>query len=225
MSKILDNITDSYMTVSDDNHKMTDETLNKLREREEKYRTLFETMTLGVVYQDASGRITSANPAAQKILGLTLDQMQGRKSIDPRWKAVHEDGSDFPGDTHPAMVALKTGKPVRNVIMGVYNPPLNDHCWINITAMPLFREGEKTPFQVYATFEDITQQKKSQEEINLLRTILPICASCKNIRDDKGYWRKVEEYINEHTGIDFTHGICPKCVEKLYPQIKKEDSE
>src|SRR5512137_2426730 len=75
-----------------------------LRENEEKYRTLFETMVQGVVYQDAEGRITSANPAAERILGLALDQMQGRTSLDPRWKAIHADGSDFPGETHPAMV-------------------------------------------------------------------------------------------------------------------------
>ncbi len=86
---------------------------------------LFNTMLLGVVYQDATGHVIDANPAAQKILGLTLDQMQGRTSADPRWKAIHEDGSDFPGETHPAMLALETGQPVYNVVMGVFNPPLN----------------------------------------------------------------------------------------------------
>jgi PAS domain S-box-containing protein len=93
-----------------------------LKESEAKHRTLFETMAQGVVHQNAEGYIFSANPAAERILGLTLDQMQGRTSMDPRWKAINEDGSDFPGDTHPAMVALKTGKEVRNVIMGVFHP-------------------------------------------------------------------------------------------------------
>ncbi len=81
-----------------------------LRKSEEKYRTLFETMAQGVVYQAADGRIISANPAAERILGLSLKQMQGRSSMDPRWRAMREDGSDFPGDRHPAMEALRTGK-------------------------------------------------------------------------------------------------------------------
>ena len=72
--------------------------------------SLFEAITLGVVYQAADGRITAANPAAERILGVTLDQMQGRTAIDPRWRAVREDGTDLPGEQHPAMVALAIAK-------------------------------------------------------------------------------------------------------------------
>ena len=136
-----------------------------LRESEEKHRFLFETMVQGVVYQNADGYITSANPEAQKLLGLTLDQMQGRTSMDPRWKAIHEDGSDFPGDTHPSMVALQTGNEVRNVIMGVYHPQENKHRWININAIPQFKSGKKKPFQVYTTFEDINERKKAEKAL------------------------------------------------------------
>ena len=79
-------------------------------------------MTLGVVFQDKDGRIISANHAAGKILGLSEDQMLGRTSMDPRRHAIHEDGSEFHGDTHPAMVALRSGKKVENVVMGVFHP-------------------------------------------------------------------------------------------------------
>jgi len=136
-----------------------------LRESEEKHRTLFETMVQGVVYQAADGAITSANPAAERILGLTLDQMQGRTSVDPRWRAVHEDGSDFPGETHASMVALKTGKEVRNVVMGVFNPQYDEYRWIDVNAVPQFRPGENTPYQVYTTFDDITERKRAEEEL------------------------------------------------------------
>ena len=136
-----------------------------IRESEEKHRTLFETMVQGVVYQNADGYIFSANQAAERILGLTLDQMQGRTSMDPRWKAIHEDGSDFPGDTHPSMVALATGKEVRDVVMGVFNPELEDHTWININAVPQFRQGETAPYQAYTIFEDITERKQSEDEM------------------------------------------------------------
>ena len=93
-----------------------------LRESEEKYRTLFDTMAQGVVYQDKNGEIISANHSAEEILGLTIDQMAGKTSNDPNWKSIHEDGTEFKGETHPAMVALKTGKKVKNVIMGVFDP-------------------------------------------------------------------------------------------------------
>ena len=136
-----------------------------LRVSEEKHRVLFETMAQGVVYQDSNGRIISANPAAERILGLTIDQMQGRTSTDPRWKAIHEDGSDFPGETHPSMVALKTGKEVRNVVMGVFNPSSEEYRWININAVPQFKLGETKPFQAYTTFDDITERKRMEEEI------------------------------------------------------------
>ena len=116
-----------------------------LRESEEKYRTLFETMAQGVVYQNRNGEITSANPAAHRILGLSLDQMQGRTSFDPRWQAISEDGSDFPGETHPAMIALETGVEVRNTLMGVFHPDKEDYVWININAVPQFELGKKTP--------------------------------------------------------------------------------
>lgn len=141
-----------------------------LKWSEEKHRTLFETMAQGVVYQDAEGKIISANPAAERILGMTIDQMMGRRSVDPGWKAIHEDGSEFPGETHPSMVALKTGKLVMNAVMGVFHPKANENRWININAIPLFRPDEKQPFKVYTTFDDITERKKTDEEItNLAR--------------------------------------------------------
>lgn len=142
-----------------------------LKQSEEKYRTLFETMTQGVVYQDANGKIISANPAAERLLGLTLDQMQARTSTDPRWRSIHEDGSPFPGETHPAMVALRTGEEVRNVVMGVFDPKENRYRWININAAPQFRPGEGRPYQVYATFDDITERKRAKELSDALNSI------------------------------------------------------
>ena len=130
---------------------------------EEKYRNLFETMPTGVVYQDLQGKIISANPAAERILGLTFDQMKGRTSIDNRWRSIHEDGSDFAGEDHPSMVALKTGKEVMDMVMGVFNADDEEYRWINIHAVPQFRAGEDKPYQVYTIFEDITERKKFEE--------------------------------------------------------------
>ena len=60
-----------------------------------------------------------------------------------------------------------------------------------------------------------------QEAVNNIRTLrgmLPICASCKKIRDDKGYWTQIESYVSQHTEAEFSHGICPECAKKLYPE-------
>jgi len=58
--------------------------------------------------------------------------------------------------------------------------------------------------------------EKAAKEIELLQDILPICANCKDIRDDKGYWHRVEDYISSHSDLKFTHGICNKCADQLY---------
>jgi len=67
----------------------------------------------------------------------------------------------------------------------------------------------------------IAQLKESLENIKTLKCLLPICSSCKKIRDDEGYWHQVEIYFHTHSGADFTHGICPDCVGKLYPNFCK----
>jgi len=139
-----------------------------LRENEEQYRVLFEKMAQGLVKQDAAGRIINANSAAERILGLSLDQMQGRTSVDPRWRAVHQDGTDFSGETHPAMVALKTGKEVRDVVMGVFNPAKEAYSWIMINAVPQFHPGQERPYQVFTIFDDITERKQAEEKNNWL---------------------------------------------------------
>ncbi|MFW5707021.1 MAG: PAS domain S-box protein, partial [Bacteroidota bacterium] len=131
----------------------------------ERHRLLWKTMTLGVVYQAASGDILSANPAAEKILGLTTAQMQGKTSMDPRWRMIEEDGTPVQGHEHPTMVCLQTGKTIGPVTRGVYHPEKDCYVWLSIISIPLFREGEEKPYQAYATFEDITSQKKARERL------------------------------------------------------------
>ena len=86
------------------------------RESDDRYRLLFETMVQGVVFQDVEGRIIHPNSSAEEILGMTLAQMQGRASIDPRWRTIHEDGTPYPGENHPAMIALRSGESVYNPV-------------------------------------------------------------------------------------------------------------
>lgn len=65
----------------------------------------------------------------------------------------------------------------------------------------------------------VTELEKALAEVRTLRGIVPICACCKKIRDDKGYWNQVENYLHDHSHAEFSHGICPDCMEKLYPGL------
>jgi len=68
----------------------------------------------------------------------------------------------------------------------------------------------------------ISEREKALEDIKILRGLLPICASCKKIRDDQGYWNQIDVYVHEHSEADFSHGICPECAKKLYPKFYKD---
>ena len=67
--------------------------------------------------------------------------------------------------------------------------------------------------------EVIFELHKALDKVKTLSGFLPICASCKKIRDDKGYWNQIEAYISEHSEAEFSHGICPECSKKLYPDF------
>jgi PAS domain S-box-containing protein len=132
-----------------------------LEESEERYRSIVAAMEEGIVLQDASGVIRACNASAERILGLSVDQMMGRTSVDPRWRAVHENGLPFPGEEHPAMVTLRTGQPQSNVIMGVHRPE-GALAWISINSQPLFRMGESLPSGVVTSFTDITERRQAE---------------------------------------------------------------
>jgi len=68
----------------------------------------------------------------------------------------------------------------------------------------------------------IVELQAALAKVNKLSGLLPICASCKKIRDDKGYWNQIESYIREHSEAEFSHGICPECVKKLYPELHEK---
>ena len=71
----------------------------------------------------------------------------------------------------------------------------------------------------------LLQLETTLKELKVLRGMLPICSSCKRIRDDKGYWNQIETYISEHTGAEFTHGLCPECAEKYMEEFRKMKEE
>ena len=135
-----------------------------LRESEERYRTVVTAMAEGIVIQGQDGRISSCNASACRILGLTEAQILGRDSYDPQWKAIHEDGSTFPGETHPAMETLRTGRALENVIMGAHRPD-GVVVWISINTQPILGTHSEIPVGVVSSFRDITKRKQAEEHL------------------------------------------------------------
>ena len=171
-----------------------------LWESEQKYRTLFENTAQGIVINDQDGRIVSANQAAENILGLTINQMQTKTLKDLFWKIIHEDGTDFPEETYPSTVALRTGKTMHNVVMGLLSLKTNRYIWLNVTAVPHIMLGEDRHFHGFITFEDITFRKRLAMYNNLTvreKEVFILLA--------KGHGRKlIAEFLN----------IKPKTVDK-----------
>jgi PAS domain S-box-containing protein len=142
-----------------------------LRESEVRYRSVIAAMADGMVLQDADGSILASNASAERILGLSKDQMA---VTDPPWHAIQEDGTSFPSEMHPAKLTLRTGKPCKNVIMGIHKPT-GELTWIAMNSQPLLRAGEEKPYAVVLSFSDITERKwaeaalrESEERYRLL---------------------------------------------------------
>jgi hypothetical protein len=83
--------------------------------------------------------------------------------------------------------------------------------WIAAMLVLLYKRAEEERERLIRELQD------ALENIKTLRGLLPICSSCKKIRDDHGYWNQLETYIGAHSGAEFTHGLCPECAQKLYP--------
>ena len=139
---------------------------NILQESEARYRSVVDSVAEGIVLQQADGIITACNASAETILGLTAEQLMGLTSVDPRWRAMHEDGSPFLGADHPAMVALRTGQPQSNTLMGVHKPD-GSLTWISVNAQPMFHLGDThtQPYAVAVSFADFTARRQAEEAL------------------------------------------------------------
>ncbi len=183
---------------------------------------LFNTLTTGVVFQDAQGHIIDANPAALKILGLTMDQLLGKTSFDPRWKMITENGDSVSGNDHPAMIALETGEKIGPVIRGVFLPEQDCYVWLTITAIPLFKPQDSKPFMAYATFQDITMQRKVEMESAQNRELLQYIIrhdpnSVVVLDSDMNYVFVSDRFISEYKVND--PNIIGKNHYELFPDI------
>jgi PAS domain S-box-containing protein len=166
------NIIGTFGITRDITHRKQEEIT--LRQSEERYRSVVAAMQDGIVLLAADGGIRQCNAAAERILGLSAEQLMGRTPHDPRWRAMHEDGSPFPGEMHPPMVTLRTGQPCTDVVMGVHKPD-GTLTWITVNAQPLFEADGRTLAGVVASFEDITDRKRTEDALRRTVERLACC--------------------------------------------------
>jgi PAS domain S-box-containing protein len=187
---------------------------------------ILETTGAVLVVLDSGGRILRLNRAIEVLSGATILDTVGQ----PFWEAFLHEGDDVEirtlfGDTHPGRFPFECQCRLRTLRA--------DPAWVYWTFTAIAAEDDPASVDyVVATGADITALKRAEQEkealiaqlrdalarVKTLRGLVPICASCKRIRDDQGYWRLVEEYVRDHSEAEFSHGICPACMRKLYPE-------
>lgn len=133
----------------------------ELTESAHRYRQLVDDLAFGLIIHSPSAEVIMSNRLALELLGITEDQLLGKTSLDPCWDVIHEDGSPFPGQTHPAPKAIATQQAIESVVMGVFRPSTQDRVWLLVTAKPQFHANGKLQ-QVVVTFSDISQRKQAE---------------------------------------------------------------
>ncbi len=192
---------------------------NTLKLREEHYRSVFASMSEGIVVHDSSGAIISCNASAETILGLSSDQIQGKTPLDPNWRTIHEDGSPFPGETHPASVTLQTGQPSRNVIMGVHLPD-GSLRWILINSQPVFLENSTRPSTVIVTFTDITERKIAEGKLGEILENLQDASYRRNLKMER--YDYISPAIEQMSGITVEKTIS-MTTDMILPHMHADD--
>lgn len=193
-----------------------------MMQSDEKFRSLVLDMPVGVLIQGRQAEIVLCNPKALELLGLTYDQLMGKTSFDPDWNVIHEDGSPFPGQSHPVPTAIATGQPVRNVVMGVYRPMTRDRIWLLVDAEPKFN-GDGTLWHVVCTFIDITDRKRAEDalrESNELFSLFmkhsPVYAYIKTVTPTESRVLQASENYQEMIGVPGSDMV-GKTMEDLFP--------
>ena len=129
----------------------------------DRYRQLFEDMGHGVIYLDKQGRITDANPAAERILGVPRNELRGVSALDPRWGSVREDGSPIPSEERPGVLTLRTGVQDRDTVLGIVRPGQREPRWYLVSTLPE-RAEDGTVVGAVTFLDDITDRKRMEDE-------------------------------------------------------------
>jgi PAS domain S-box-containing protein len=135
-----------------------------LRDSDGRFQWLVDSLHIGVLIQGPRSEVVFANAAAARLLGMPASELIGKTSLDASPLVIHEDGTPFPGEDHPAPQVLATGKPVRDVVMGFYRPPAKDRAWLLVNADPQLGPDGRVE-QMVCTFSDVTASRDVTERL------------------------------------------------------------
>ncbi|TYB83440.1 MAG: PAS domain S-box protein [Kosmotoga sp.] len=156
-----------------DNLERENQLIEAIENKEEEYRTVFNTLNEGVILQKNTGEILSFNNNAEKILGVKKEDIVGKSSTDYDWQMIEEDGSDFPPEKHPSIRTLETGEPCKDIVMGQKKKD-GSITWINVNTNPIFGENGEKPKAVVISFSDITKRKKAEQKLDQIKWMLSV---------------------------------------------------
>ena len=196
---------------------------NELRESEEKFRGIAE-ISLAGVYIIQDGIFAYVNKKFAEILGYSVEEclnnMHFQQTVHPEdLDVVREQISErISGKVNSVNYTFRVIKKNANIIhveifgstIQLYGKPAVAGSILDITARKQVEEEREKLIEAL---------QKALSEVKTLRGFLPICSYCKKIRDDKGYWSQIESYIHKHTDTEFSHGICPECAQKYFPDM------
>jgi len=208
--------------------------LDALRQSEKQLELILQTTPGGVTIIDISGRIYFANQTAEQILALDSKNHNDRYYNDPTYKITTVDGEILDETELPYIQVMMTGMPVYGMEHAIEHPD-GRKVYLSVNAAPLLDYKDQIT-AIITSITDITKLKVAEQErerlieelqdaLNKVKTLsglLPICAFCKDIRDDSGYWHQVEAYVKNHSKANFSHGVCPDCAKKHYPEYFKD---
>ena len=198
-----------------------------LKEAETRYRNLFERVPVGLYRTALGGQIIDANPVLVQMLGYPdRETLLAINVVD-----LYVD----PQDRRREQVLMERDGVVRDFEMQLCRHD-GTVIWVQDSSRAIL-DDERRVLYYEGALEDITERQRAEEErerlilelqealarVKMLSGLLPICASCKKIRDDKGYWHQVEVYVRDHSEAEFSHGLCPDCAKKLYPEYYEDD--
>jgi PAS domain S-box-containing protein len=185
--------------------------------------SIVESCDDAIVGKTLEGIVTSWNSGAERLYGYTNAEMMGKSAavLVPLYRPQDwEETLDFikrgePVECFETVRIRKNGEPV-DVSLTI--SPIRDEAGQVIGASTVARDICEHKREEQERLKLIQELTEALAQVKTLSGLLPICASCKKIRDDNGYWQQVETYIQKHSDVDFTHGICPECVTRLYPE-------
>jgi PAS domain-containing protein len=186
----------------------------ELYQSETKLKSVLETLPLGIWFTDEKGKIVYGNPAG-------LEIWQGASYVEPdrfhEYKAWWRDtGEPISPDEWGITRAIRNKETSREEEIEIECFDGTHKVILNWSAPILDINGRISG--AVAINQDISNRVALGEEIKLLRGILPICSICKNIRNDEGYYEQIESYFHKYSGVNFSHTICPHCMQEHYPK-------